>query len=232
MCYVSGGRNRCVDPCSTISPCVAQATCQVYSTTPTRTMSCTCFEGYTGNGVVSCDKISKLDQISIRKLNLLYNYSSLQLPQLRLAAQVIMNVPPVKPAEIELVLTPAALITHVEVVPSALQTTIGPTVNAHQDLQEIHTADVYLVRFRISLAKIKSLLTINFSFLVQRGECQHDIDCPDNRACIENQCLDPCIVHSPCGKSGLCETTSHRPVCRCPSGWAGDPHTECYQCRF
>jgi hypothetical protein len=91
---------------------------------------------------------------------------------------------------------------------------------------------VYLVRFRISVVKVKSLLTIYFSFLVQRGECQHDIDCPDNRACIENQCLDPCIVYSPCGKSGLCETTSHRPVCRCPSGWAGDPHTECYQCRF
>ena len=69
-------------------------------------------------------------------------------------------------------------------------------------------------------------------FLVQRGECQHDVDCPDNRACIENQCLDPCIVHSPCGKSAQCETTAHRPVCRCPSGWAGDPHIECYTCRL
>ena len=59
ICYQSGGRNRCVDPCSTLSPCVANADCKVYSTTPTRTMSCTCFEGYTGNGVVSCDKISK-----------------------------------------------------------------------------------------------------------------------------------------------------------------------------
>ena len=59
MCYISGGKNRCVDPCSTISPCVEHATCKVHSTTPTRTMSCTCFEGYTGNGVVSCDKISK-----------------------------------------------------------------------------------------------------------------------------------------------------------------------------
>ena len=61
ICYQSGGRNRCVDPCSTLSPCVAHADCKVHSTTPTRTMSCTCFEGYTGNGVVSCDKISKLE---------------------------------------------------------------------------------------------------------------------------------------------------------------------------
>ena len=62
ICYTLGGRNRCVDPCSTISPCVANAFCKVYSTTPTRTMTCVCFEGYTGNGVVSCDKISKFVQ--------------------------------------------------------------------------------------------------------------------------------------------------------------------------
>ena len=65
ICYQSGGRNKCVDPCSTISPCVSQATCRVHSTTPTRTMSCICFEGYTGNGVVSCDKISKHNTISL-----------------------------------------------------------------------------------------------------------------------------------------------------------------------
>ena len=68
--------------------------------------------------------------------------------------------------------------------------------------------------------------------LVQKGECQIDMDCPDNRACIGNQCLDPCVIDDPCGTNAQCETTSHRPVCRCPSGWAGDPHTECYQCRF
>ena len=59
ICYEHRGRNQCVDPCSTIAPCVANAACKVHSTTPTRTMSCTCFEGYTGNGVVKCDKISK-----------------------------------------------------------------------------------------------------------------------------------------------------------------------------
>ena len=59
ICYTQGNRNRCVDPCSTIRPCVANAECKVFSTTPTRTMTCVCFEGYTGNGVVSCDKISK-----------------------------------------------------------------------------------------------------------------------------------------------------------------------------
>jgi hypothetical protein len=66
ICYQSGGnKNRCVDPCSTLTPCVVNAECRVHSTTPTRTMSCICFEGYTGNGVVSCDKISKLLKLDL-----------------------------------------------------------------------------------------------------------------------------------------------------------------------
>ena len=85
---------------------------------------------------------------------------------------------------------------------------------------------IYKVRFLNGTQYDKSLI------LVQRGECQMDRDCPDNRACINNQCLDPCIVDDPCGKNAQCQTTSHRPVCRCPNGWAGDPHTECFQCRF
>ena len=59
ICYQQRDGNSCVDPCSTLTPCVANAACRVHSTTPTRTMSCVCFEGFTGNGVVSCDKISK-----------------------------------------------------------------------------------------------------------------------------------------------------------------------------
>ena len=73
---------------------------------------------------------------------------------------------------------------------------------------------------------------INIAILVKRGECQHDAECPDNRACISNQCLDPCTLHDPCGKNAQCDTRGHRPVCRCPKGWAGDPHTECYTCMF
>ena len=68
--------------------------------------------------------------------------------------------------------------------------------------------------------------------IVKKGECQHDSDCADDKACIENQCLDPCYITEPCGKNAICKTSSHRPVCRCPSDWAGNPHQECYQCRL
>ena len=49
----------CQNPCSVIRPCAPNAECEVHSSLPLRTMSCTCIPGYTGKGDVRCDKISK-----------------------------------------------------------------------------------------------------------------------------------------------------------------------------
>ncbi|CAB4059878.1 unnamed protein product [Lepeophtheirus salmonis] len=64
---------------------------------------------------------------------------------------------------------------------------------------------------------------------IQKGECNFDTDCPDNKACINNQCKNPCIVNKPCGSNAICITEIHRPVCKCPPGLAGDPHSTCYR---
>ena len=76
------------------------------------------------------------------------------MPQLKLAAQVTKNVHPARLAETELVSTLAVLTILVESVLSAQLITTGRTVNVHLDLQEIHTADVYLVsliQFRLGI---------------------------------------------------------------------------------
>ena len=87
------------------------------------------------------------------------------------------------------------------------------------------------ILFSLNLSRHLQISTY-FVILVKQGECQHDVECPDNKACIDYQCLDPCILNDPCGKNAECETRAHRPVCLCPSGWVGDPHTECYTCRL
>ena len=63
------------------------------------------------------------------------------------------------------------------------------------------------------------------------GECQYDDECPDNNACIEHQCLDPCNSQ-PCGRNAICETKGHIPICRCPPNTAGNPHEECFTCKL
>jgi hypothetical protein len=37
---------KCINPCLTLSPCVAPATCKLVDSMPIRTMVCTCPEGY------------------------------------------------------------------------------------------------------------------------------------------------------------------------------------------
>ena len=75
-------------------------------------------------------------------------------------------------------------------------------------------------------------INIVFILLVKKGECNYDTECSDNKACISNQCIDPCIHENPCGRNAICKTSNHRPFCQCPPGLAGDPHAYCYECRL
>ncbi len=48
---------------------------------------------------------------------------------------------------------------------------------------------------------------------------------------MDKYCRDPCLEpNGPCARNAECRTTSHRAVCRCPVGWVGNPHEECYTC--
>jgi hypothetical protein len=105
-------------------------------------------------------------------------------------------------------------------------------------LKVTHTPDVLQVSLLFLIPEIiknldkKPILNNTLFYLVKRGECNHDSECPDNKACNQYQCVNPCLDGSPCGKSAECEAKGHRAVCRCPSGWGGHPSTECYTCRL
>lgn len=58
-----------------------------------------------------------------------------------------------------------------------------------------------------------------------RPECIHNSDCPSNRACINENCQDPCI--GSCGSNTHCIVQNHRPQCQCMEGYTGDPYSGC-----
>ena len=62
-----------------------------------------------------------------------------------------------------------------------------------------------------------------------RPECTEDPECPDSQACINQRCIDPCIVQNPCARDATCTTRVHHPVCTCAEGYGGDPYTQCYR---
>ncbi len=58
-----------------------------------------------------------------------------------------------------------------------------------------------------------------------RPECIVNTDCPTNKACANNKCIDPCP--GTCGSNAVCQVVSHKPVCSCLPSYTGDPFRYC-----
>lgn len=59
---------------------------------------------------------------------------------------------------------------------------------------------------------------------VCQPECTASYECPQNRACVNLKCIDPCP--GTCGIGARCEVISHNPICSCPNG-KGNPFVSC-----
>lgn len=58
-------------------------------------------------------------------------------------------------------------------------------------------------------------------------ECYKNDDCPDDRTCRNERCINPCREDNACARSAFCYVKQHQPVCTCPPGFLGHPTTEC-----
>lgn len=60
-----------------------------------------------------------------------------------------------------------------------------------------------------------------------RPECVVQSECPLDKACFNQKCVDPCP--GTCGFGARCRVVNHNPICSCPSGFTGDPFTSCVE---
>ena len=59
-----------------------------------------------------------------------------------------------------------------------------------------------------------------------RPECVISSECSSTKeACINQRCRDPCP--GLCGFNAECRVNNHNPMCVCPTGYIGDPFTQC-----
>ncbi|QQP34980.1 Putative LOC101893139, partial [Caligus rogercresseyi] len=58
-------------------------------------------------------------------------------------------------------------------------------------------------------------------------ECSVNEDCPSERACYQDKCIDPCVLDSPCAPNAICKTSQHRSSCVCPPPLIGNPLVSC-----
>lgn len=58
-----------------------------------------------------------------------------------------------------------------------------------------------------------------------RPECVLSTDCPRNKACVKNKCVDPCL--GTCAANAICDVVNHIPMCSCPQGMTGNAFYNC-----
>lgn len=58
-----------------------------------------------------------------------------------------------------------------------------------------------------------------------RPECVLNNDCPRDKACVRNKCIDPCP--GTCGQNAECAVINHIPMCTCIRGYIGNAFVIC-----
>ena len=58
-----------------------------------------------------------------------------------------------------------------------------------------------------------------------KPECTVNSDCPNDKACVNNKCKDPCP--GVCGIHASCHVTNHIPQCTCDPGYSGNAFVAC-----
>lgn len=60
-----------------------------------------------------------------------------------------------------------------------------------------------------------------------KPECVLNAECPQNKACINERCLNPCL--DACGQNTDCQVVNHNPICSCKKNFHGDAFIECIE---
>lgn len=84
---------------------------------------------------------------------------------------------------------------------------------------------------KINVAYVRILFYHCFYFInddcFPSDGCRSSFNCPSDKTCINEKCLSPCVQSGACGANALCTSSNHVAVCNCPSGFRGDPLSEC-----
>lgn len=64
--------------------------------------------------------------------------------------------------------------------------------------------------------------------------CRSDTECESHEACVNGNCVSPCLLNSNCGPNADCYVERNQPLCRCRSGFEGDAYEGCnaVECRY
>ena len=137
---------------------------------------------------------------------------------------MMMSVPHLKPALKTTVLTHVILFPEAEVPFAKLQTTYQ-YADARKIGLAIRTKSALHVSFSFIWPDFCTLRPIIIS-LFPLVDCRSDDDCPYDKTCKSNECVDPCPF-TICGSRAICKPERHKGICVCPRGLQGNPFVSC-----
>ena len=103
------------------------------------------------------------------------------------------------------------------------------TTSLCADVQK--TGLVILIRSALNVSNINiiyfpSLSSIHPFIFQSVVDCRVDDDCPFDKTCKSNECVDPCPF-TICGSRAVCKAERHKGICVCPRGLQGNPFVSC-----
>lgn len=63
-------------------------------------------------------------------------------------------------------------------------------------------------------------------------ECTDSNDCTQDKACVDNRCVNPCSLPNVCGQRATCVALGHVGLCSCEPGSTGDPLLGCVPVQY
>ena len=230
----------CRNPCYEISPCDATAVCSVVDTVPFRTMICSCREGWVPETDLSCIPVEttnipgcvKDDECTANEACV--NRICMNPCDCGQNAECFLaGHKPVCRCPDGTVGNP-----QIECVPIGCQsddecldketckegTCIPPCLL--DDPCGAH-AECYNAAHRANCRCVEGYEGDPFVGCIVIG-CRSDPECPNNRACQNRNCENPCVTNNPCAPANVdCIVSSHIAQCACHIGFTGDPYREC-----
>ena len=118
--------------------------------------------------------------------------------------------------------------THAEFLMTLVETMHNVNPSATDQFANVLLAGLVTLMLNVSNVSFPLFAELkhNFHCFHITDECQVNDDCPLDKACVNNECVDPCARTS-CGDRALCEVDYHQSHCVCPPGLQGNPIVQC-----
>lgn len=243
-------RNICVNPCRELTPCAKSASCSVVDSSPVRTMICECPELYVPDQNGECRRVVlPTPPAGCQQDSECPDNESCINRQCRNPCNCGIHAL----CSVKNHRATCSCETGYEGNPNSVCRTVGCQINSECD-----SGKSCVNGQCISPCIVNNPCGINAECYVNdnkaecrclsgyRGNpwdvcnvvgCRTNSDCPSDKACENSQCVNPCVYEKSCSPRAECKAQNHVAICRCPSGFNGNPYTSCTpepqpECKF